>query len=65
MYKVFAGSNGEYVAFEGDDGFHHAPPQHSREANQGWSQTERLQREADRLNAEADDDRDDDRDDDC
>lgn len=55
MYKVFSGANGEYVAFENEDGFHDAPAQYSREANQGWSQTARLKRDAARLNAEAED----------
>jgi hypothetical protein len=30
MYRAFYGANGAYVAWEQDDGFHHAPPQYER-----------------------------------
>ena len=29
MWKAFLGANGWYVAFEGDDGFHHQPTHYS------------------------------------
>ena len=51
MYKVFSGANGEYVAFEEDDGSHAAPASFSREANQGWGNTQSLKRQAAQLNA--------------
>lgn len=49
-WKVFSGANGEYIALETSDGYHHQPSDQG--SRNGWDRHAALVREAARRNGD-------------